>query len=219
MRRDLIGVDGGSLGGGQACGSEDLLHHRVLPPAVLVDVRNCGTDLPLDGSVLLAQARVGAQDVPDGEVVAKRQRVLNDDIGVRRGQALRFLKCPPQRNAELAQRRESQPARTCDAAATSCPSTTMSQSITGLAASPGTAVLPTCSMDTTGTPAASMASAYTRRNSSNRIAQTGSYSTTRITSATYAVQTRDAADPYVCRDGRVGRPVHSAKRFVACTRS
>lgn len=40
VRRDLTGVNGGSLGGGQAGGSEDLLDHRVLPPAVLVDVRS-----------------------------------------------------------------------------------------------------------------------------------------------------------------------------------
>jgi hypothetical protein len=40
VRRDLIGVNGGSLGGGQAGGSENPLHHRVLPAAVLVDVRS-----------------------------------------------------------------------------------------------------------------------------------------------------------------------------------
>ena len=37
-----------------------------------------GTGPALDGCVPLAQARVGPQDVADGEVVAKRQRILNN---------------------------------------------------------------------------------------------------------------------------------------------
>src|SRR5215469_3520260 len=44
------------------------------------------------------------------------------------------------------------PVRARDAAATSFRATTTSQAIAGLAASPGTDVLPTCSIDTTGTP-------------------------------------------------------------------
>ena len=52
------------------------------------------------------------------------------------------------------------PVRACDAAAASGSATIMSQSMTGLAASPGTEVLPMCSMAATGTPAAAMAAAY-----------------------------------------------------------
>jgi hypothetical protein len=58
----------------------------------------------------------------------------------------------------------------------------MSQSMTGLAARPGTEVLPTCSMATTGTPAAAIAPAYSCRSCSNRCGQAGSYSTTTIMS-------------------------------------
>src|SRR5580692_5640333 len=75
------------------------------------------------------------------------------------------------------------PVRACAAAAASCPATTMSQSMTGLAARPGTDVLPTCSMASTGTPAAAIASAYSCRSFSNRPGHAGSYSTTRITPA------------------------------------
>ena len=103
MRRDLTGVNGGPLLVGQPGGGENSLHHCVLPPAVLLDVCGPGTDPPLHGGVLLAQTRVGPQDVPDGQVVADRQRTLDNDIGVRRGQALRLLKRPPQRDAEVAQ--------------------------------------------------------------------------------------------------------------------
>jgi hypothetical protein len=46
---------------------------------------------------------------------------------------------------------------TSDAASTCCSTTTMSQSMTGFAAKPGTAVLPTCSIATNGTPAESRA--------------------------------------------------------------
>ena len=49
-----------------------------------------------------------------------------------------------------------------------------------LAASPGTEVLPTCSMATRGTPAAAIAAVYSRRNSSYRRGQLGSYSDTWI---------------------------------------
>ena len=73
------------------------------------------------------------------------------------------------------------PVRTPDAAATSCSATTMSQSMTGLAARPGTEVLPTCSMATTGTSAAAIAAEYSSRSRSNRLGQSGSYSATRIT--------------------------------------
>jgi hypothetical protein len=51
VRRDLVGVDGRSFFIGQPGGGEDLLDHRVLPLAVLVDVRRGGTDPLLDGGV------------------------------------------------------------------------------------------------------------------------------------------------------------------------
>jgi hypothetical protein len=53
----------------------------------------------------------------------------------------------------------------------------------GFAAKPGTEVLPTCSMATTGTPAAAIARAYSRRSCSNRPGHAGSYSATTITSS------------------------------------
>jgi hypothetical protein len=53
--------------------------------------------------------------------------------------------------------------RTLVAAATSFSATTMSQSMTGLAANPGTEVLPTCSMATTGALASANAPRYSRR--------------------------------------------------------
>ena len=59
----------------------------------------------------------------------------------------------------------------------------MSQSMTGLAARPGTEVLPTCSIATTGTPAASMAAAYSARRRSKRAGQAGSYPVTTITAS------------------------------------
>jgi hypothetical protein len=71
--------------------------------------------------------------------------------------------------------------KVCEAAMTAGWATTMSQSMTGLAASPGTAVLPTCSIAVTGTPAAAMAPAYSSRSDSNRRGQLRSYSTTTIT--------------------------------------
>src|SRR6266851_2638484 len=55
------------------------------------------------------------------------------------------------------------PIKVRDAAATSCSATTISQSMTGLAARPGTEVLATCSMATTGTPTAAFASASRAR--------------------------------------------------------
>jgi len=85
VHRDLTGVNGGSLRLGQPGGGENPLHHSILPPDVLVDVRGYGTNPPLHRGVLLAQTRVGPQDVPDGQVVAERQRTLDNDIGVRRG--------------------------------------------------------------------------------------------------------------------------------------
>ena len=50
----------------------------------------------------------------------------------------------------------------------------MSQSMTGLAARPGTDVLPTCSIPTTGTLAAAIAPAYSCRSRSNRTGHAGS---------------------------------------------
>jgi hypothetical protein len=68
--------------------------------------------------------------------------------------------------------------RTLLAAVTSALPTTMSQSMTGLAARPGTDVLPTCLIALTGTRAAAMAAAYSARKASKRSGQEGSYSTT-----------------------------------------
>jgi hypothetical protein len=51
MRLGLVGVDGRPLLVGQPGGGEDLLDHRVLPAAVLVEVRGGGADPPLDGGV------------------------------------------------------------------------------------------------------------------------------------------------------------------------
>jgi hypothetical protein len=64
--------------------------------------------------------------------------------------------------------------RTMVAAATSFSATTMSQSMTGLAANPGTEVLPTCSMATTGTLASADAATYSLRSASNRSDHAGS---------------------------------------------
>ena len=50
----------------------------------------------------------------------------------------------------------------------------MSMSMTGFAAIPGTEVLPTCSIDTKGTVAASNAAAYSARRASNRPVHAGS---------------------------------------------
>jgi hypothetical protein len=102
VRRDRIGVDGRSFLVGQPGGGEELLDHRVLPAAVLVDVRGGGTDPPLDGGVPHPQVRIRAQDVPDGEVVAERQRTVHDDVGVRSGQPRGRLEGPPLRDAEFA---------------------------------------------------------------------------------------------------------------------
>jgi hypothetical protein len=131
--------------------------------------------------ILLPQLSVGPQNAPDSQVIAQRQTTLHHDIGVGPGQPLWLLECPPQRDAELAERFEPSLVRACDAAATSCPATTISQSMTGLAARPSTEVLPTCSMATTGTPAAAIAPVYSRRNRSNRCGHAGSYSATTIT--------------------------------------
>src|SRR5215471_12217013 len=71
------------------------------------------------------------------------------------------------------------------AAATWLSRTTMSQSMMGLAARPGTDVLPTCSIATTGTPALAIAAAYSSRSIAKRSGHAGSYSTTVITGPLY----------------------------------
>jgi hypothetical protein len=109
MRRDLIGVDGRSLLVSQPGGGEDLLDHRVLPLAVLVDVGGGGTDPPLDGGVPHPQVRIRPQDVPDSEVVTERQRTLHDDIRVRSGQPAGLFEGPPLRDAEFAEDLEPEP--------------------------------------------------------------------------------------------------------------
>jgi hypothetical protein len=63
----------------------------------------------------------------------------------------------------------------------------MSTSMTGFAASPGTDVLPTCSMPITGTLELARLRAYSARNSPNLVGQIGSYSTTWITTAIYEI--------------------------------
>src|SRR5215469_14415616 len=75
------------------------------------------------------------------------------------------------------------------AAVTSASPTTMSQSMMGLAARPGTDVLPTCSIATTGTPASSIAVAYRSRSIAKRSGQARSYSTTVITGPPYGPAT------------------------------
>lgn len=70
--------------------------------------------------------------------------------------------------------RNPNPTSTFEAAPTRSAATTMSTSMTGFAASPGTAVLPTCSIPTTGTPAAASAAAYRPRNSRKSAAHAGS---------------------------------------------
>jgi hypothetical protein len=47
----LVGVRSGSLRVGESGGGENLLDHRVLPVAVIVDVRGGGPDSPLASRV------------------------------------------------------------------------------------------------------------------------------------------------------------------------
>ena len=65
-------IDDGPLVLGQAPGGQDLLHHSVLPAAVLVEVLRNSAGLTLHLGVAIAEAGVGAQGVPDGEVVPQR---------------------------------------------------------------------------------------------------------------------------------------------------
>jgi hypothetical protein len=101
-------------------------HCHYQGDAVLVDSHGRGAGLSFDRSVLLTQGRIGPEGIADGEVVAERQRTL-DDVCVRTGQARGLLEGPAQRDAEFAEQREAQPVRTRDAAAASCSVTTITQ--------------------------------------------------------------------------------------------
>jgi hypothetical protein len=103
MRRDLIGVDGRAFLVGQPGSGEDLLDHRLLPAAVLIDVRGGGADPPLDGGVAHPQIRIRPQDVPDGQMVTERQRTFYDDVRVRTGEPCGLFEGPPLRDAEFAE--------------------------------------------------------------------------------------------------------------------
>lgn len=99
----LIGIDRRQFSCTHPGDRKDLLDGRVLPAAVLVDVRGGGTHLPLDVGVPLAQFRVASEDVSRCQVVAQCQRPVNDDIGVRVSQSVRFLEGPSQRDAAFAE--------------------------------------------------------------------------------------------------------------------
>ncbi len=82
VRGYLVRRDRGPLGGAEPGGGEDLLDYRALRLAVLVDVCRGRAGAPFHLRVPFPQARVGAQDAADGQVVAQRQRAFCDDVGV-----------------------------------------------------------------------------------------------------------------------------------------
>ena len=149
--RYLVGVDGLPLGLRHPRSGENALDDVVLPSPVFVDVGSPRTDMLLGRSVLVAKRDISSEPVALSQVIAKSQRTRDYDVGVGAGESFWFTECPSLRGAKFTFRLESKASSALDAALTCSSSTTMSQSMTGLAARPGTAVLPTCSMATTGT--------------------------------------------------------------------
>ncbi len=68
--RYLGGVDDPALALGQACGRQDLLDHRILASAVLLNAAGSGANGELDRAVAVAQLGIVPQRVSKPDVIS-----------------------------------------------------------------------------------------------------------------------------------------------------
>ena len=161
----------------EACVPQYFQHEVGLAEDVTIDmVRELRREPLLQLAIAACDVRVRAEVIPDRELIENADRPLGADVEMVPRQAGRVLERLAIFDVEVAQVMVPKRGETIDTGTTSALCrTTIVMSMIGLAFSPGTDVLPTCSMRS-ATP--DTAGQTRERRTSKRRGHSGSYSTT-----------------------------------------